>query len=390
MSDSWPGWRGRERTGVVNDATWPDSIEGDHLELLWKVPLGKSYSGPIVWGDSVIVTESIDDGEQVQALNRGDGNLLWENRWPGSMSVPFFAASNGSWIRSTPATDGTRIYAGGMRDVLACLDFKTGEKIYSLDFVDQFKSPLPAFGQVCSPLIDGERLYLQSGGGLLCMDRASGKVIWRTMVENDGMMSSAFSSPLIGTLHGKRQLIVQTRGELCGVDLESGQPFWRVKIATFRGMNILTPTVWNDCVFTSAYGGKSLMFELIPKSNADWEVKERWTAKAEGYMSSPLLIDDQLYLYLRNQRLVCLDAATGQERWRSRPYGKYWSMVTNGNKILALDEQGKLFLVEPNLAEFTLLGERKISDQDCWAHLAIVDQQLFIRDLTGLSVYRWS
>ncbi len=384
-----PGWRGPLRTAYSPAETWPEQIDEAHLKLRWEVPFGKSYSGPLVVGEQIFVTESVADNERVTALARGDGQVQWKAEWPGSMSVPFFAASNGSWIRSTPVTDGSRIFVGGMRDFLACLRTSDGELLYSIDFVKQFESPLPAFGQVCSPLLDQDRLYLQSAGGLVCLQCEDGKTVWRTMVETDGMMSSAFSSPIIATLHGVRQLLVQTRSELCGVDLSNGQPLWRQKIESFRGMNILTPTVWKDCVFTSSYGGKSLMLEFEPNASGPWMIRERWSSKAEAYMSSPILIDDHIYLHLRNQRFTCLAADDGSERWRTRPYGKYWSMITNGQRILALDEQGKLFLIAPNPDAFQLLDERKIADEECWSHLAISNRQLFIRSLAGLKAFDW-
>jgi outer membrane protein assembly factor BamB len=386
---AWPCWRGPERTAYTPAEDWPDSLASDHLQLQWQVELQKSYSGPIVIGDQVITTESLAKDEQVLSLDRETGTQRWAARWVGSMSVPFFAASNGSWIRATPASDGQRVLVGGMRDYLACVDLGSGQVLYAIDFKERFQSDLPAFGQVCSPLIDGDRFYLQAGGGLVCLDLASGETIWRSLAEKDGMMS-AFSSPIIATLHGRRQLVVQMRDKLSGIDLADGQVLWSQAVASFRGMNILTPTVWNDCLFTSSYGGKSLLFELEPQATGPWQVRERWSGKAEAYMSSPVVIGDQLYLHLRNQRLVCLDLPSGRETWRSRPYGKYWSMITNGRRILALDEQGKLFLIQPNPEKFVLLDERKITDDECWAHLAKADQQLFIRRLEGLMAFQWS
>jgi outer membrane protein assembly factor BamB len=389
-SAAWPGWRGPERTAYVTSRSWPSKLDSDHLKLQWDVPLDRSYSGPVVVGDLVMTTESRNKKEEcVIGLDRSTGQKRWEAKWEGAMIVPFFAASNGSWIRSTPVTDGSRLFAGGMCDYFVCLDVATGRLIYAIDFKERFGSPMPAFGQVCSPLLDRGRIYIQSGGGLLCLDADSGDTLWRTMVEADAMMGSAFSSPIIATLHNRRQLIVQTRSELCGVELADGEPIWRKKVETFRGMNILTPTIWNDCVFTSSYGGKSQLVEFEPSRSELWKASDRWTSKAEAYMSSPILIDDHLYVHLRNQRLVCLNCTTGEERWRSRPYGKYWSMVTNGKQILALDEQGKLLLINAKPDAFELVDERVVSKNECWAHLAIVDQQVFVRHLLGLSVFQW-
>ncbi|MEO1860568.1 MAG: PQQ-binding-like beta-propeller repeat protein [Verrucomicrobiales bacterium] len=61
---------------------------------------------------------------------------------------------------------------------------------------------------------------------------------------------------------GKNQLLAQTREELVGLNLSSGNVIWRYKVKAFRGMNILTPTVIGDTIFTSSYGGGSFLFKV--------------------------------------------------------------------------------------------------------------------------------
>ena len=60
------------------------------------------------------------------AIDRATGQEVWRASWPGAMSVPFFAAANGSWIRATPALHDGRLYVAGMKDVLVCLEAATG------------------------------------------------------------------------------------------------------------------------------------------------------------------------------------------------------------------------------------------------------------------------
>ncbi len=150
---TWPQWHGPTRDCFVGGSTWPTSLGKDHLKLLWHVDLEPGYSGPIVAADRVFVAKTKDQKtEIVQALDRATGRELWRAEWPGAMSVPFMAKRNGDWIRSTPANDGQSLFAGGMRDVLVCLDAKTGKERWRVDFVKDFKAPLPDFGFVCSPL----------------------------------------------------------------------------------------------------------------------------------------------------------------------------------------------------------------------------------------------
>lgn len=64
-------------------------------------------------------------------------------------------------------------------------------------------------------------------------------------------------------------------------------------------------------------------------------------------------------------------------------------MIAQGDQILALDERGSLLLFKANPKKFELLDKVKVSDQVTWAHLAVSGDELFIRELNALAVYRW-
>jgi outer membrane protein assembly factor BamB len=385
----WHQWRGPNRDGFVAGAAWPDGLDQSRLERLWRVDLGPSYSGPVVAGDLVIVTETRDaKTEHVRALDRATGKERWHVEWEGSMSVPFFAASNGSWIRSTPCVDGDRVYVAGIRDLLVCLEAATGKELWRVDFTAALESPLPAFGFVSSPLVIGDHVYVQAGSGFVKLEKATGKVVWRTLDDGGGMMGSAFSSPYPSTIGGVFQILVQTREELAGIDPENGTVLWKTPVEAFRGMNIVTPSVHDGRVFTTSYGGGSFLFAIDP-ANTQKPIEQIWRNKIQGYMSSPIVIGNQAYVHLRNQRFACLDLATGKEAWITKPFGRYWSMVAQGDRILALDETGDVRLIKATPAQFELLGEAKVAAEESWAHLAIEGQELYVRDLEGLSAYRW-
>lgn len=353
------------------------------------MPLGPSYSGPIVSQTAVFTTETEKkEREVVRALDRKTGKELWRVEWNGSLTVPFFASANGSWIRATPAFDGERLYVAGIRDLLVCLDAATGKELWKVDFVDKFNAPLPPFGFVSSPLVDGEALYVQAGASIFRLDKKSGEVVWRSLKDDGGMMGSAFSSPILADIAGKHQLLVQTREKLCGLDPANGDVLWSRPIPSTRGMNILTPVVFGDGVFTSSYQHKSWLIN-VQSDGGGFRTDEAWSSPTPGYMSTPVVIDGHAYVHLQNQRFACLDLKTGEKKWVSKSFGKYASLVANGDKILALDQRGKLLLIKADPKEFKLLSERGLTDQETWAHLGACDDELFVRELTAMTVYRW-
>ena len=388
---TWTQWRGPNRDGQIGGATWPAKLTADKLTARWRVELAPSYSSPIVSDTAVFVTETKDKTtEIVRALDRTTGKELWKAEWAGAISVPFYAKKSGDWIRATPALDGQSLYVAGMRDVLVSLNAKTGKEQWRLDFVKQLNAPLPEFGFVCSPLIDGEFIYVQAGNATVKLKKATGEMVWTAMKNPEGVMTAgSFSSPVIATVAGKRQLLVQTRERLAGLDLASGKVLWQQTVPNFRGMNILTPVVFGDAIFTSSYQNKSWLYRVAQTQN-QFAVTQAWENNAQGYMSTPVVIGDYAYLHLGNQRVTCVNLATGERTWTSpKPFGKYWSMVAQGDRILALDEQGKLLLLKANPQAFELLDERTVSEQETWAHLAVCGEELFIRELNAISAWQW-
>jgi len=387
--ETWLQWRGPRRDGVVAGPSWPERLDESRLKLAWRVPLGASYSGPLVDERHVYVTESFDSArEGVRALDRKTGSELWRHDWPATLEVIFIAKSNGDWIRSTPALEEGRLFVGGMVDQAHCLDAQTGEPLWECDFLSRWGTGKPPFGNVASPLVLPQGVFFFPAGGLACLDKQTGEIVWRAFESKGGAQDNTFGSPILATIAGKAQLVVQTRESLAGVDPESGDVLWSHKTPAFQNTTVLTPTVIGDRVFTSAYGGGSWLIE-VTRDDAGWQTREVWKSKVQGYMTSPLVIDDHIYLYTRSQRFTCLELATGKDTWTTKPYGKYWSLVAQGDRILALDERGELRLIRANPAEFELLDERQVSDESAWAHLTVAGNDVLVRGLSSLSAFRW-
>jgi outer membrane protein assembly factor BamB len=80
---------------------------------------------------------------------------------------------------------------------------------------------------------------------------------------------------------------------------------------------------------------------------------------------------------------------TGNRTWTSdTPFGQYWSMVAQGKRILALDQNGALLLIQANPKELQIIDRLKVGE-NTWAHLAVCGNEVFVRESNALAVYRW-
>ena len=232
-------------------------------------------------------------------------------------------------------------------------------------------------------------MYVQAGASLIRLNKTNGQIVWRTLKDQGGMWGSVFSSPIFAELAGKRQLVVQTRAKLAGVDPADGKVLWEQPVEAFQGMNILTPVALRDTLFTSTYGGKTIGFK-VAHADGKWTVSEAWRHKAQGYMSTPVVIDGVAYNHLKSQRVMAIEVETGRELWTSNEsFGKYWSLVASGDRILALDQRGVLFSLRANKEKLDVLDKRKLTDAETWAHLAVAGDQLFVRELNALTAWQW-
>jgi outer membrane protein assembly factor BamB len=389
----WNQWRGPARNGHVAGSGWPESLQEKHLLVSWRVALGAGYSGPIVAADRVFALETVDKKtERVRAFDRANGRELWKTDWQGGTSVRLPAWRHGSWVKSTPSFDGERIYAAGLSEVLVCLDAANGAVLWSVDFPKEFKTPVPGFGCVSSPLVVGAFVYMQAANSFVKLDKQTGKVVWRTLVADKVRIltdDGAESSPLFAVIQNQPQVVVQARAGLHGVDPESGTVLWTQPTSAFMDNDILTPVVAGDYIFTACQkGGLSLYY--IRRDERGLTAQVAWhQSKPSGYMSSPVVVANHAYMHLENNRFACIELRTGTAVYTSPTFGPYWSMAVQGDKILALDGDGELILLRANPAQLELFDRRKISEQDTRGHLAVCDDQIFVREKEGLIAFEW-
>ena len=122
-ANDWPGWRGVNRDGQSAETGLLGEWPAAGPPLAWKASgLGGGLSSVAVVGDRIYTLGDKDGAQQVLALSRKDGSLVWSAKvgaaWKDEYGGP----------RGTPTVDGDLLYALGSDGDLVCLETATGKE----------------------------------------------------------------------------------------------------------------------------------------------------------------------------------------------------------------------------------------------------------------------
>jgi hypothetical protein len=128
----WPGWRGPTGDGIAPDKKLP--IKWSSTEnVRWKLDLpGPGDSSPIVWGNRIFITQSLDAKGTQRALfciDRAKGAILWKKVTDFADKEPI---QYHPFCSATPVTDGRRVVACFGSAGLVCYDFE-GQELWRKD-----------------------------------------------------------------------------------------------------------------------------------------------------------------------------------------------------------------------------------------------------------------
>ncbi|WBQ08761.1 PQQ-like beta-propeller repeat protein [Hyphomonadaceae bacterium ML37] len=164
---------------------------------------------PAVLGATLIAPYS--SGE-VAALSVPNGRELWTEALTRAGGLTPMSTIND--IAASPVVIGDRVYAMSHSGVMAALDLRTGQRLWTL----------PA-GGVHTPALAGDFLFLVTvDAQLTAIDRNTGEVRWLTQLgqfENERRRRNrvAWAGPVLA---GDRLVLASSRGELVIVDAATG------------------------------------------------------------------------------------------------------------------------------------------------------------------------
>jgi len=340
----WPGLWGPGRDGVATVT----SAAPRGVKQMWRRPVAGGYSEVVIADDRVYTMEMRDGADYVVAMDARTGSEHWR-----SSIGPTYRGHEGSHDGpiSTPAVQGSDVFALGPNGHLVGLDAKTGKELWRHDLVKEFNAVAPAYGFASSPLIEGQLVYVPTGGekspGLLALDRRTGRLVWSAAPGQN----PSYASPIVGTLAGTRQVISAAGDRIFAVTPDTGQLLWRVK-GPGSGEGVANPPIIlpDDRVLLTFWTEAVLL--KVARDGDAFTATELWRSPRLRSAYSPTIFRDGFLYGFSGPFLLCMEAATGDIRWRQRLYEG--TLVGMGPHLLVLSRaSGNLHVVNATPAGFS-------------------------------------
>jgi outer membrane protein assembly factor BamB len=378
----WTDFRGPNRDGHYRQRRIRTDWPAGGLKPVWKQPIGGGYASFVVARGRAFTIEQRGPDEVVVAYDVATGRERWTTGWAGM----FREALGGDGPRATPTWADGVVYALGGLGELRALDEATGEVIWRTNMLEDNGATNLEWGMAASPLVVGDTLVVLPGGSngrsIVAYDRHTGARAWSALSDKQ-----AYSSPMLATVGGVRQILVFSAARLMGLTPEGGELLWEYPWKTDFDINAGQPIViGDDRVFVSSgYGTGSAVVELTPQGEG-FAVREIWrNIRMKNQFTSSVVHDGYVY-GLDESILACLDAETGELQWKGGRYGYGQVLLANGH-LVVLTEDGDLALVRATPERHEELDRFPALNGKTWNHPAIADGYLLIRNAEEMAAF---
>jgi len=383
-AQDWPQWRGPNRDGNAPalTAVWPKALQEE-----WKVTVGIGHSSPVVADGRTYVFARQGEEEVLLCLDAVTGKELWRSSQPIAYQMHPAATGHGKGPKSTPVVSKGNVFTFGISGVLSCHEARTGKLKWRHEFSKQYPNTSPLYGTAMSPIVDNGLLIAHVGGhdkgALTAFDVETGVVKW----SND-MDGPAYSSPIIVTLAGVRQVVTFMQKDFVGVDAATGKLLWKLPQKSEYDENSVTAIAYKDTLIFSKEE-KGLTAIRLTSQGGQIVPQEVWSSKENLlFFSSPVLQGDTLFGFsvLKKGQFFAMDAGTGKTLWQSPGrLGDNAAILNSGGKVLLLlTNEAKLIVLPVSVKEYAPAAEYTVANSPTWAHPVLIGNRILIKDETTL------
>jgi len=377
----YPQFLGPERNGVVTGIRLARDWNLKPPRLVWRRRVGLGWSGFAVANGIAVTQEQRGEREMVVAYNLADGTP----RWSRGDTARFESTIAGDGPRATPTISGGRVFTLGSTGLLNCLDVETGKRIWRRDIAADNEAIQPEWGRSGSPLVIDDLVVVSAGGpngrSLVAYRRDSGEPVWRS---GDDLPS--YSSPLVASLAGVRQILMLNHSSVAGHDPATGRILWQ---HPWRGSpTVAQPLVLpqNRLLVSGGYGMGRKLLQIDSSEDGGLQAILLWETLRLKAKFTNLVLHDGFVYGLDDGVLVCLDPADGQRRWKSGRYG-HGQVLLVGDVLLVQTEEGDLVLVEARSDEHRELTRYSAFSRKTWNPPSLAGRLLLVRNDVEAACY---
>jgi outer membrane protein assembly factor BamB len=395
LGGDWPQFRGPDRNNISSETGLLRSWPAQGPKALWKIPVCEGYAGAAIKDGRVYLNDYDAEKKEhlIRCISLADGKDLW--RW----SYPVDVRPNHGITRTVPAVGQKLVFSLDPKCRFHALDARTGKLIWQKNLVQEYGTTIPGWYAGQNPLIDGDRVFLATGGAALVIafDQATGKEIWRTPNPANEVMSH--SSLMPATIGGVKQLLYLTMKNLMGIAAADGQLLWSTPFSA-RIVAVPSPVAIGDgrIFVTSGYEAGSAMYQ-VEKSASGFTARKLYALSSTQFNSeaqTPTLFQNSLFAVSSKTRgrFTCL-GLDGKVLWQSplvsgnadasRTFDLGGFLLADGMFFILDGRTGMLRLVEANTKEYKELASAQVlNGEDVWGPMALSSGKLIIRDMSQM------
>ena len=383
MSDqpSFPQFLGPRRDATLAGPPLARDWRARPPQERWRQAVGEGWSGFAVVGGVAVTQEQRGPDERVVAYDAASGRALWSHGDP----VRYATTIAGVGPRATPTIDGGRVFTMGATGILNALDLASGRRLWTHDVLAENDATSPEWGKSVSPLVADGLVIVSAGGqdgrSLVAYDAASGERAWSA-----GSDRSSYSSPLLLTLAGRRQVVILNQGTIAAHDPGTGAMLWE---HPFPGgqPNVTAPLpLGGDRLLVSVgYGIGSKSYRISANGAAMAATMEWESPRLKSKFGNLIRHDGSVY-GLDDGVLTCLDPASGERRWKEGRYG-HGQLLLAGGLLIVQTEDGEVVLIEPSPTGLRELTRFQALEGKTWNPPALAGRLLVVRNDREAAAY---
>ncbi|MCY3019050.1 MAG: PQQ-binding-like beta-propeller repeat protein [Planctomycetota bacterium] len=348
--EDWPEFRGPWSNGHASAPgdTAPIGLPlrwSETENVKWKTAIPhRGWSTPVVMAAQagaaaqIWLTTATLDGHDFFAIcvDAETGQIRFnEKLFHTDKPEPLNNGVNG-YASPSPVLEPGRVYVSFGSYGTACLDAATCKVLW-----ERQDLPCRHYRGPGSSLILFEDLVIVTMDGvdvqyLVALDKKTGKTVWKTdrttafndldakgQPDREGDFRKAFSTPLMVDVNGKTQMLSAGSKTVFGYDPKTGRELWKLSHPDYSSAG--RPVYGQGLAFVTTGQGQAGLLALrvdgqgdVTKTNLAWKM-DRGAPKT----SSPILVDDLLYMVADDVGVTCLEAATGKQVWKERMPGNF-------------------------------------------------------------------